>query len=524
MTNRFIVVESPGPQGPVGDLSSALGIFDVTSYGAIGDGVTDDTAAIQAAIDAAVGGSVAAGAGAVRQALGSVYLPVGQYKVTNSLKIYSVSGFQMCGDGTSTQISMSGTTRAYVLDINGVAYSKFFDFTVNGLTSSDIVTTAAIGLNWDNTTSVNSTRSVHFENLVIRNLKYVHGLDLGGSSANRQVSEITVTQCKISGEDHDDATYWKTGIRCGSSTAGNILNHWITDTSVFFHQYNILANSTNVTATGIDCGHAEVDFRQTGGTNLSVKGVRSETSLRLYEEGGGATYSSSTQISNVIWSSDGMHADGKFIKFGYAGPKILENITISFTASAPKIDVDNGSGNSTQITAIGLRAPVAIASLFTVAGSPPVSIVSLNYTQDNPSDGTEDAIQSFWVKQFNNTGDLPLFIDGMYIGATDTNLYRNGTALLVTDGDFAVNTAGKGLKVKEGSNARMGTSTLVAGAVVVSNTSVTANTRIILTSQVDGGTPGFLRVSTRTASTSFTITSSSGTDTSTVAWMLVEPA
>jgi len=60
--------------------------------------------------------------------------------------------------------------------------------------------------------------------------------------------------------------------------------------------------------------------------------------------------------------------------------------------------------------------------------------------------------------------------------------------------------------------------------VTVSNNSVAANSRIFLTSQADGGTPGFLRVSARVNGTSFTITSSSGTDTSTVAWMLVKPA
>lgn len=81
-----------------------------------------------------------------------------------------------------------------------------------------------------------------------------------------------------------------------------------------------------------------------------------------------------------------------------------------------------------------------------------------------------------------------------------------------------------GLKVKEGSNAKMGTAVLVAGTVTVSNTSVTANSRIFLTSNADGGTPGFLRVSGRTAATSFTITSSNAADTSTVAWLIVEPS
>jgi len=81
-----------------------------------------------------------------------------------------------------------------------------------------------------------------------------------------------------------------------------------------------------------------------------------------------------------------------------------------------------------------------------------------------------------------------------------------------------------GLEVNEGANARMGVATLAAGTVVVANTSVTANTRIFLTCQTPGGTPGFLRVSARTPATSFTILSSNAADTSVVAWLMVEPA
>jgi hypothetical protein len=107
----------------------------------------------------------------------------------------------------------------------------------------------------------------------------------------------------------------------------------------------------------------------------------------------------------------------------------------------------------------------------------------------------------------------------------DVTLNRSAVGVLsVSQGAFSVTTAGQGLAVKEGANAKQGTAVLVAGAVVVANTAVTANSRILLTSQVDGGAPGFLRVSARTAGTSFTITSSSGTDTSTVAFQIFEPA
>jgi hypothetical protein len=93
----------------------------------------------------------------------------------------------------------------------------------------------------------------------------------------------------------------------------------------------------------------------------------------------------------------------------------------------------------------------------------------------------------------------------------------------ITGGDLVVQTAGFGLEVAEGANAKQGTAVLVAGTVTVANTSVTANSRILLTSQVDGGTPGFLRVSARVAATSFTITSSNVADTSTAAFEIFEP-
>jgi hypothetical protein len=107
----------------------------------------------------------------------------------------------------------------------------------------------------------------------------------------------------------------------------------------------------------------------------------------------------------------------------------------------------------------------------------------------------------------------------------DTTWGRQGVAQVGTaDSDVIIGLAGKGLRVKEGTNAKMGTATLAAGTVTVANTSITATSRVFLTCQTPGGTPGWLRVSARTAGTSFTILSSSASDTSVVGWLIVEPA
>lgn len=95
---------------------------------------------------------------------------------------------------------------------------------------------------------------------------------------------------------------------------------------------------------------------------------------------------------------------------------------------------------------------------------------------------------------------------------------------IITGGDVIVNTLGRGVNIREGTNARMGIATLVAGTVTVSNTAVTANSRILLSGQDSSGAHGELTISARTAGTNFTITSSSGTDTRNVAWLIFEPA
>ena len=114
----------------------------------------------------------------------------------------------------------------------------------------------------------------------------------------------------------------------------------------------------------------------------------------------------------------------------------------------------------------------------------------------------------------SGTGDLARFSN------------NSGTKQSSVDsaGNIVTNVAGVGFKCKEGTNACMGVATLVAGVVTVNTTKVTASSRILLTSQSDGGTVGFLRITARTAGTSFTVTSSSVLDTSTFAWIIVEPS
>ncbi len=70
----------------------------------------------------------------------------------------------------------------------------------------------------------------------------------------------------------------------------------------------------------------------------------------------------------------------------------------------------------------------------------------------------------------------------------------------------------------------MGIATLVNGTAIVNNTLVTETSRIFLSNNKPGGTPGALYVSSRIPGSNFVITSSNNADTSAVAWEIKEPA
>lgn len=111
--------------------------------------------------------------------------------------------------------------------------------------------------------------------------------------------------------------------------------------------------------------------------------------------------------------------------------------------------------------------------------------------------------------------------NGTITRTTALTLDQDSTALFA--GNVKLSTLGSGLYIKEGTNATAGLSTLVTGTVVVATTKVTSTCRIIPARETLGGTPGHLSI-TKVPGVSFTITSSSTLETSTIYWVIVEPA
>jgi hypothetical protein len=104
--------------------------------------------------------------------------------------------------------------------------------------------------------------------------------------------------------------------------------------------------------------------------------------------------------------------------------------------------------------------------------------------------------------------------------------------LTLTNGNISLGTAGKGLSIKAGANARIGQSTLVGGTLAVANTSVTANTRVFITRSSKGASTALGNLEALPAAgVGFTISSYDDAlvgivagDVSVIDWILVESA
>lgn len=113
----------------------------VTDFGAIGDGVTDDTTAIQNAFNS----------GAKR-----IHFPKGSYIVTARLKAFTTGNWEVTGDGKNVSvIVLGGNLSSSLFDISGtdknnhISYFTFADFAVSGVSrayTGDIFTLASASL------------------------------------------------------------------------------------------------------------------------------------------------------------------------------------------------------------------------------------------------------------------------------------------------------------------------------------------------------------------------------------------
>lgn len=148
----------PGPQGPAAELPWT----DVTDFGAAGDGLTDDTVAIQDAISATPVG-------------GTLFFPLGNYVVSDELLIDK--RINVAGVGRASQLYQEAPDRRLL-----VFQPSGSGLTVQGITVRDIYLGSAATTPGTSLLALTRTHLSQFENITM--LGGYYGVHLLGSLLN----------------------------------------------------------------------------------------------------------------------------------------------------------------------------------------------------------------------------------------------------------------------------------------------------------------------------------------------------
>jgi hypothetical protein len=307
---------APGPD--------AGGTYSVRDWGAKGDGVADDSDAIQRAIDAAI--SPEPPRTTARKALGPVYLPPGTYRITKPLRVYSVVGFRLSGAGASSILAPDGEMES-VLDLNGVAFSEFDRFRIDGGGRAKV--TDVVSLEWLPEVAGRSTSVVRFLHIDVMNFKtFVNGFNVGRRSGNGQVDLGYFQHCSVSGDwQPGNTTTFQTAFLFGGASHGNNVCHYLAHPVLAGCRHLVAASgSLPVTAMGGSYGNAEAVFRWTSSGPLTAIGGRAEGCQRLYVDATSAGWDAVVTIQGFNFMCEAIAPDGLVVDWNTGGRLKLDGV------------------------------------------------------------------------------------------------------------------------------------------------------------------------------------------------------
>jgi hypothetical protein len=186
----------------------------------------------------------------------------------------------------------------------------------------------------------------------------------------------------------------------------------------------------------------------------------------------------------------------------YPGPNNTSGAPVLYTPSTTlsnaTIQIDLAGGSVDKVIAYRAKGPVP----YQIGGS----LLNINTAVGLQIDDQRAYMPSSWSVSIDKpVGTLGDSYGIFQVGSSDINKF-NGT-----------------FELSSSTNPSIGTATLVAGTVTVSTTAAKTGSRIFISRNTPGGTPGHLSapVASIVNGTSFVINSSSATDTSTVNWWVI---
>ncbi len=219
------------------DNSNAISVRD---YGAVGDGVTDDTASFLAAKEASAGNAV--------------YIPIGSYVISSRLTFTSRQ--EVYGDGIGRTIIIHAPTLDGVLISAGARETSFHDFTVDGQYLEGAIHSGA--------ELVIEGEGHTVDRVEIKNYRGNMGIDAAGID-NR------ILNCIVTGNNADGSAYY--GIWADSRSARGVL---ISGCEISNTAYGGIFAGSGITITGNYIHGTHVSISPTGGGQIAFGSLNSD--------------------------------------------------------------------------------------------------------------------------------------------------------------------------------------------------------------------------------------------------------
>lgn len=252
------------PVGPVTDKGGQ--VYNVKAYGAAGNGSTDDTAAIQAAISAAqtAGGGV-------------VYLPGGTYNISAALVLYSGvsligAGAAGAGQGTSTSTGATVINQTSAT-AHGISTADLQDVTIRALTLNGPGSGSGNGF-YSPLSANGSQEHLAFQDVTIQGF--------GGNGLELQ-NPIVSRFDRVTSQNNGGKGFYIRGTTGGASGTSCAFNAcWAnTNATVGWHIYNMTYVALNACAADNNGNGYLIDTCQ--GVTLTGCGAEGITAQNSYD-------------------------------------------------------------------------------------------------------------------------------------------------------------------------------------------------------------------------------------------------
>lgn len=363
----------------------------VLDFGAVGDGVTDDRGAIQAAFDAVASretGSILFGK--------AVYIPAGEYLINDTLYI-NQQGFQFYGDGAGTVIKWNGSAGSPMLDIQDSSRVAVKDMTLIG----DDTNTPSVGIYFHTPTipTVGTNELCLLDGVTIgarygqqtlgtRNAATVDGIKFGGAAVGNN-DTWRIRNCWISG-------CTGVGIRIDNEQSiwGNISDCLITECAT-----GILSEgSSQINNVGFVRSSVE-DLRLNSGAKLIIIGYNSEQAEKLWTQQPDSTLH---MYGGRALLNDQMLGNSYYAESLLGGSAIGETSLMLYG-----LTVNDSSATGTKLK-IGASSAATLGTAILRGNSLPSGTSNTGYYIIGTALGTLslDIIQGSYVRQhLTNAGD-----------------------------------------------------------------------------------------------------------------------